>query len=174
MFLGQALKNDLLKKVQAANSYGLLVDEVTDVAVLEQLISFIQFVNQQSGAPEVHFLSVQNVLETSTSANAETIVNVITEELKRDKLDINKLRSFASDGASVMTDSRNGVAAKLREQVPNLINIQCICHRLALACNDTNDTLKSISQWRLLFASFGAFSKIQQHDRQFMFKLPLK
>ena len=30
-FLAQALKNDLLKKVQAANSYGLLVDEVTNV-----------------------------------------------------------------------------------------------------------------------------------------------
>ena len=73
LFLGQALKNDLLKKVQAANSYGLVVDEVTDVTVLEQLISFIQFVNQQSGAPNVHFLSVQNVLETSTSANVETI-----------------------------------------------------------------------------------------------------
>ena len=155
LFLRQALKNDLLKKVQAANSYGLLVDEVTDVTVLEQLISFIQFVNQQSRAPEV--LSVQNVLGTSTSANAETIVNVITEELKQDKLDINKLRSFASDGTSVMTGSRNGVAAKLREQVPNLINIHCICHRLTLACNDTNDTLKSISQVETVIRQLWSF-----------------
>ena len=157
LFLGQALKNDLLKKVQAANSSGLLVDEVTDVTVLEQLISFIQFVSQQSGAPEVHFLSVQNVVEMSTSANAVTIVNVITEELKSDKLDINKLSSFASDGASVMTGSRNGVAAKLREQVPNLINIHCICHRLALACNDTNDTVKSISQVEIVIRQLWNF-----------------
>ena len=72
LFLGQALKNNLLKKVNAANCYGLLVDEATDVTVVEQLISFIQFVNPESGAPKVHFLSAQNVLETSTSANADT------------------------------------------------------------------------------------------------------
>ena len=85
------------------------------------------------------------------------ILSVITEELKRDKLDINKLSSFASDGASVMTGSQNGVAAKLREQVPTLINIHCICHCLALACNDTNDTLKSISQVETVIRQLWSF-----------------
>jgi len=32
--LGEAIKNDILKKVKAANSYGLLVDEATDVFVV--------------------------------------------------------------------------------------------------------------------------------------------
>ena len=112
LFLGQALRNDQLKKIQAANSHSLLVDEVTDVTVVEQLISFVQFINQESGAPEVHFLSVQNVLETSTSPNAETIVQVISEELKRFKLDTNKLSSFVRDGACVETGSRSGVVIK--------------------------------------------------------------
>ena len=102
------------------------------------------------------------------------IVNVITEELKRDKLDINKLRSFASDGASVMTGSRNGVAVKLREQVPNLIIIHCICHRLALACNDTNDTLKSISQVETVARQLWSFFENSAARSAFMFKLPLK
>ena len=96
-------------------------------------------------------------LKHQHQANAETIVNIITEELKRDKLDSNKLRSFASDGASVMTGSRKGVAAKLREQVPNLINIHCICHCLALGCNDTNDTLKSISQVETVIRQLWSF-----------------
>ena len=98
--LGQDLKNDVLMKVKAANSYGLLVDEATDVSVIEQLISFIQFSNSESGAPEVHFLSIENVLEKSTSANADSLVKLITDELTRNELDIKKLGSFASKSKS--------------------------------------------------------------------------
>jgi len=56
-----------------------------------------------------------------------------------------------------MTGSRNGVAAKLRELVPTLININCICHRLALACNDGNDQLKSTSEVEAVFCQLWSF-----------------
>ena len=157
LLLGQVLKNDVLTKVKAANRYGLPVDEATDVSVIEQLISFIQFSNPESGAPEVHFLSIENVLEKSTSANADTLVKLITDELARNKLDIKKLGSFARDGASVMTGSRNVVPAKLREYVPTLINIHCIYHRLALACNDANDQLKCISEVETVLRQLWSF-----------------
>ena len=68
-----------------------------------------------------------------------------------------KLSSFVSDGAAVMTGSRSGVATKLKELNPQLINSYCNCHRLALACTDTlssvsyiNSVLKWLSQlWHM-------------------------
>ena len=66
LLLGQTLKDEIVKKVKSANSYGLMVDEATNVSVVEQLISFIQFANPETGVPEVHFLSIQDVLENST------------------------------------------------------------------------------------------------------------
>lgn len=154
LLLGQALKDEIVKKVKNANSYGLMVDETS---VVEQLISFIQFANPETGVSEVHFLSIQEVLKNSTSANAATIVKLVREELSKNGLDINKLSSLASDGASVMTSSRNGVAAKLRETVQTLINIHCICHRLALACNDANDSLTPISQVETVLRQLWSF-----------------
>ena len=65
--------------------------------------------------------------------------------------------NLASDGASVMTGSRNGVAAKLRELVPTLINIHCICHHLALACNNANDQLKCISEVETVIRQLWSF-----------------
>lgn len=65
LLLGQALKDEIVKKVKNANSYGLMVDEATDVSVVEQLISFVQFADPETGVPEVHFLSIQDVLSTS-------------------------------------------------------------------------------------------------------------
>ena len=45
-----------------------------------------------------------------------------------------------------MTGKRNGVAARLRADNKALINIHCICHRLALACGDANDNVSYIKQ----------------------------
>ena len=42
-----------------------------------------------------------------------------------------------------MTGVNTGVAARLREneELKNLLNIHCICHRLALACADSSAQL---------------------------------
>ena len=48
---------------------------------------------------------------------------------------MSKIVSLASDGASVMMCKTGGLAAKLRDKhCPTLLNIHCVCHRLALAC----------------------------------------
>lgn len=43
------------------------------------------------------------------------------------------LVSFNSDNCSAMKGHRNGVIAKLREKVPGVIDIGCICHLANLA-----------------------------------------
>ena len=59
-------------------------------------------------------------------------------------MDISKLMGLSSDGASVMVGKNNGVAAKLRQRNSKLLNMHCVCHRLALACMDTCQELKYI------------------------------
>lgn len=54
-------------------------------------------------------------------------------------LDLNKLPGLSTDGASVMVGKENGVAAKLKREAKMLLNVHCICHRLALECGDAND-----------------------------------
>lgn len=145
LILGEVIRDEVTAKVNEANCYGILTDEVTDIATLEVMVTFIQYVSK--GA-EVHtdFLFADNLLAESDSANAETIVSVLKKNLK--KLDVcsRSMTSFVSDGASVMTGQVNGVAARLKQEVnPALINIHCVCHTLALACTDTiSDTTTSL------------------------------
>ena len=46
-------------------------------------------------------------------------------------------------------DCKNGVAGKLKNENPQLINIHCICHKLALACVQSNDDVQVIKQTHL-------------------------
>ena len=43
-----------------------------------------------------------------------------------------------------MTGEHNGVVARLKRVNKVLLNFHCICHRLALACADTGDSIKYI------------------------------
>ena len=47
------------------------------------------------------------------------------------------MKSCVSDGANAMLGAHNGMVAHIQKKVPDLVNIHCVCHRLALACVDT-------------------------------------
>ena len=64
--------------MKKAGCYGLLTDEMTDVSVLEMLMTFVQFFNSDIGKVETHLLFVEDILKNSNSANAEAIFNILT------------------------------------------------------------------------------------------------
>ena len=91
------------------------------------------------------------------SADANTICNVLNQQLENNKLEKSKLSSFASDEASVMTGVNNGVAPKLRSR-----NNKKLIHQLALACGDANNSVSYILTVEKILIQLCLFSKIQQ------------
>ena len=142
--VGNSVKEDILVQVREAQSYGLLIDEVTDISVTSQLVTFVQFWNKTTGTVQTAFLSAQNVLEEFESCNADAISQLVVGQLQECGLDTAKFMGLATDGASVMVGKQNGVAAKLRKINPKLLNLHCVCHRLALASTDSSSDLKPI------------------------------
>ena len=145
--LGETIKEQIVTSVQKVQSYGLMVDEVTDISVQSQMLTFIQFVSPVTSSVEIAFLSVQNVLDEFSSANADALTSLIKDELVQQcGLSLKNLKSLATDGAAVMIGKNNGVAAQLKELNPVIINVHCICHKLALACTDTNKEIAYIKR----------------------------
>jgi hypothetical protein len=142
--LGDVIREQVVENVQQARCYGILTDEVCDIAVIEVLLTFIQYV--KNGVVHTDFLSADDVLKDSKSANAETITNTLKGVLDELNIGVQKMSSFVSDGANVMVGIRNGVAARLRRDNQALINVHCVCHRLALACTDTCTRIKYIDK----------------------------
>lgn len=74
----------------------------------------------------------------SITANADTLYELLKAQLAQCQLSQEKTIGLATFRATVMVWERGGVAAKLRKDNPLLINVHCVCHRLALACIDSN------------------------------------
>lgn len=134
-----------MKRVRAASCSGILIDEMTDVSVTSQLITFVQYFDSDSGTVETKFLSVQDVLEEHHSANAQAIYDLVKKELQLSQPDIEDLMGLATDGAAVMVGTREEVASKLKRENPAMIYIHCVCHKLALACTDSSEDIKYIN-----------------------------
>ena len=143
--LGQVILEQLLEKVHRSNFVGLLCDDVTDIATLEQFITFIQFVDPDSGEVRTDFLFAENALANSKSADAQTLFTILTSKLQELKITTQKCSSFVSDGANVMLGARSGLATRLKELNPTLISVHSICHKHALACADTSKDLDYIA-----------------------------
>ncbi|WAR20733.1 ZN862-like protein [Mya arenaria] len=150
--IGDTIKTELVEHVNKSLAYGLLTDEVSDIAVYENLITFVQFYCAETKKVETKFLSCQNILQDFECANAVAIKSLLASEVG--KLDQSTLTGFSSDGASVMTGKKGGVATLLRQENPSMVNIHCVCHRLALSCNDSNETLSYIKTVETLLRQF--------------------
>lgn len=173
--LGCALKENTVKKAKTAGCFGLLVDDVADISVMEQMITFIQFYDEGSSEVTIEFLSVDNLLDKHDSANAVAMFETIQSNLQACTLSTDKLIGLATDGASVMVGRKNGLAAKLKDVNPRMISVHCICHKLALSCTDAKDeaNLKFIKEvetvvtqlWKLFENSpkrLACYLKVQQ------------
>ena len=159
LLLGSVVKSQLVQEISRASCYGLLADEVCDVANKEQLVTFIKFVNPDTGKTNTVFLSASDILENSTtgSPDAITIKDAIVSQIEAAEIEKQKLASFGSDGVSVMTGKRNGVAVRLRDEIKPLINVHCVCHRLALACAGANDTIAYLKQVERILLQLWSF-----------------
>jgi len=62
--LGNTVKENLSKRARSAKSFGMLMDEVTDISVSSQLISFIQFWGYESSSLTTFLVVTQKPLQS--------------------------------------------------------------------------------------------------------------
>ena len=150
LLIARTIIQDLVNNIKKSNFYALLTDEVTDILNICQLVSFVKFFDVDKGKADTAFLDCADLLEHSIDAspNADAIVTCLTKKMQELAMERGNLKAFVSDGVSVMTGAEGGVAAKFwQDFASTMINIHCICHRLALACVDTGDDYKFINSF---------------------------
>ena len=142
LFLGKAVKNRVITDAASSDAFGCLADEVTDISVLQQFVVFVKYVNS-SGKPQTDFLHTQHMTNGATGEELAKCLKNIVQECQ---MELKKMKSCVTDGAGAMIGRHNGMAAIIKRDVPDLINIHCVCHRLALACADATKELSYIKK----------------------------
>lgn len=120
---------EILKQDFKDQPFSLLIDESTDISVHKYLGLIIIYYSK------LHQTIVSTYLDLAEldECNTEGIVSAIKKTLKRFDLRLENLMGIGTDNASVMVGVNNGVYVKLKEELPHLILVRCLCHSLQLA-----------------------------------------
>lgn len=126
--LAPHFRDDLLKDI-GGSSYSLLLDESNNVTVIKMLGVIIVYYSKAHKKIVSTFLGLVEL----SACDAQAIFDAVITLLKDCRLDVKLIKGIGSDNASVMVGINNGVHAKLKEVIPNVILIRCTCHSLQLA-----------------------------------------
>eukprot|EP00062_Callorhinchus_milii_P023797 gi/632983046/ref/XP_007908454.1/ PREDICTED: zinc finger and BTB domain-containing protein 25 [Callorhinchus milii] len=127
--LGNVIQEQVVRGVQRAGCYGLLSDQVSG----GDLLSSVQYVDPHSAEVRTGFLCVDGLMGWAGGSQAEAVVELIRDRLRRLELPEHQMASLVTDGSEVMIGEKVGVAARLRELNPSLIAVHCLRHELGLA-----------------------------------------
>ncbi len=149
--LSDCIKQKVLLTMRNSPTISILIDESTDVSILKQLVMYGRCI--VDGKLECHFLNIKDIPD----GRASTIEKSVLDILQESGLDITNVSSFGSDGASVMTGRRTGVAARLKALNGNLISIHCVAHRLALAAGQASQSVPYLKRFKEIVGSLFYF-----------------
>ena len=114
----------------------LMVDETTDVSNKEQLTLILRWVDSDFVVSE-EFLGLYNL----ATANAQSIVDIISDTFLRLQISFSKLRGQCYDWCNTMAGAKGGEAAKIAQLEPRAVFTHCYGHALSLGVSDTVKTL---------------------------------
>ena len=140
-YIADEIRSKTASLVKKSDFISILADGSTDRAVVESEIVYVNVI--EDGSVRSHFVGLAE-LGSADAVGVLSAIDIVIEKslnLPPDQWR-KKLVGFGSDGASVMCGSRGGVTALLKKDVPHLIAVHCVAHRLELSILDV---IKDIS-----------------------------
>ena len=130
--ISDELKDRFSEEIKRARFLGLMADGATDVGTREVEDVYVRFV--KDGVPVNKFAGLKECMDAKATGVTEAIkqaINEVDESWKQ------KLVCLRTDGANVMIGRHNSVFTLLKTDVPSLVSLHCIAHKLELGFQDT-------------------------------------
>lgn len=129
MSIGHVMIESVKEELKQALYVSLMTDGSTDASVKEKELVFVRFI-RHDGSCCMRLLGLRDIA-SATAAGLVTVVTKVCDDMGLKYK--SQLVGFMADGASVNFGVKSGVIAMLRRDVPWLVGIHCLSHRLELA-----------------------------------------
>ncbi|XP_043471984.1 uncharacterized protein LOC122504801 [Leptopilina heterotoma] len=106
--------------------YAIIADEVTDISVTKFMGLCTRFFCKRRQVFITDFLGIIEVV----SCTGKNLALALIDFLESIRLPLNQLQAIGTDGAPAMCGSENSFYTHLKERVPHLQLLKCVCHSL--------------------------------------------
>ena len=139
------MHNRLLDHIRSSPyPISIIVDGSTDISNNHLLAILIQTLEDEM--PMNYYYALVK-LQTDESAESQTqaLIDKLTTDNIYEAVQ-SKIVSFVSDGASVMTGKKQGMATRLKKAFPKLISVHCSAHRIELVFGNSMEEYDSFQK----------------------------
>ena len=126
-------------------SFSLLIDELTDVACVKHLGVCVRYYNLRLKKICTQFLGSIPV----SSATAEALYEAIKSFFKASGINYKQCFALGTDDAANLCGHRHSLYTLLKQDIPDLLLIKCVCHSLHLVCCNANEKMPSCLAYML-------------------------
>ena len=132
--IASSIRKKFMEDILISPCASLLLDGSTDISVSASVIVYMRYITE--GTIVELFVGVVEP-PNKTADGYITDLNSLSKRLRINLFNKGKMVGLATDGARTMLGCQGSVAAKLTKDIPHLIVIHCVAHRLQLAVLDS-------------------------------------
>ena len=162
--IGDTMKSEMLTALKEAKFFSIMCDGSTDASVTEKELVYVHFVNDKTGDVQSNFFCLTDVKHATAQGLKDGLDEIFADVDMSLK---GNLICVCADGASVNMGAKKGLVALLRnDEMPWLIGMHCLNHRLELAAkNAFEDTyLNEITD--MLLSTYYVYEKSPKRLRE--------
>lgn len=142
----------IIKLVQNAVYYSVMVDETRDISNHEQVTFCFRYVDSKLNIHETFF-----GLYKTTSTTSENLFEIFNDVLRRFNINIKTCRGLCTDGAANVSGVHTGLQSRLKAIEPRAIHVHCTAHSLSLVVQDTMKEVPAIRDFLVLIRELIGF-----------------
>lgn len=153
--LADVILEDTIKQIKKSGVYSIVIEEGNITENHKCLLVHAQYATPHG--VDHCFLGKRQL--TADSGSAESVVEMVLNELETKGLDVMKMVGIGTEGGRKMTDRKTGVVAQLKGYSPALVGVHCAGHRTLLAMSQAAEHVEDIENYtRTLVSVFRYFS----------------
>lgn len=149
----QMTKHACQEIIKTGSRIAVLIDEATTVSNKSTLIVYLKCMSKINVDPHFMFLQLLELDDQRAKTITDTLLSCLHSHGFTEDYLTTHLVAFASNGASVMTGTKSGVARLLGDKFPDVIPWHCLNHRLELAVNYAAEEVHGVSHFRIFMDS---------------------
>ncbi|XP_043270743.1 uncharacterized protein [Venturia canescens] len=111
--------------------FSLIIDETTDISTNKCLVMVARYFDDDTNEIRDRCVGLLEV----PCCTAAALHSAIIEFLTLHQIPLTNMIGFAADSASVMMGALNEIQAKLKEALPHLVVVGCLCHSFHLCAS---------------------------------------
>ena len=142
--------------------FSLIIDETTDISTKKELALVTRQYNKESMSVTCLLYGLSELAQ----GNAEAIFENIFSLLADDGIPLMNIVGFAADTTNVMFGEHNSVVSRLKENIPSIFIMRCICHTSHLCASHACEKLPRTPE-DLIHAVYNYFSHSAKRQGEF-------